>query len=157
MKGFNPCVQGRTGCSDTQQIFRRSATRIDMDPPLSDYRDVPVWTAIWLSVCVCVCFLPDLSIKEWEAWPQIWCNSSHKDSGIYCYFSGQSQRIHQGQHHWAVCVKPRGCRGINLLPIIAVLQSNLRNNCIQKQTGPVVITCLWIYPITTVMMSQVLM
>lgn len=46
MKGFNLCVRGSAGCSDTQQIFRRLATRIDMDPPLSDYRDVPVRTAV---------------------------------------------------------------------------------------------------------------
>lgn len=75
MKGFNPRVRGSAGCSDTQQIFRRLATRIDTDPPLSDYRDVTGADSS-LTACVCVrvratahvCYGPDLNIKGARRW-----------------------------------------------------------------------------------------
>lgn len=128
MKGFNPRVRGIAGCSDTQQIFRRLATQIDMDPPLSDYRDVRVRTAVWLQVCVyvclhaLVCYGSDLNTEEQDTRPLIWCNSLHKDTGIYWYDSGQSQRLHQGSHPlgWLV-FNPEGYEGINPLAFTAAL------------------------------------
>lgn len=63
MKGFNPGVREITGpmagaarCY-TQQIFSCSASQIDKDTSLSDYRDMLVKPAV--HVCVCVTVIAD--------------------------------------------------------------------------------------------------